>query len=46
MSQDGDWRLGGMEHLRKFDDVTPAFLQESQDLRDEKALAPEEKVSE
>ncbi|XP_038063458.1 protein-associating with the carboxyl-terminal domain of ezrin-like [Patiria miniata] len=40
--QDGGWRLGGMEHLCKFEDATAQFLKQSQPLRNTEAIPPEE----
>ncbi|XP_071802194.1 protein-associating with the carboxyl-terminal domain of ezrin-like [Asterias amurensis] len=40
--QDGGWRLGGMEHLCKFEDATAQFLKRSQPLRNEDSIPPEE----
>ncbi|XP_033119128.1 protein-associating with the carboxyl-terminal domain of ezrin-like [Anneissia japonica] len=41
-SQDGGWRLGGMEHLCKFEDATVQFLKDSRPLRHSEAIPPEE----
>ena len=41
---DGSWRMGGLEHACKFNEVTPGFLQSCGALRCQEALAPEEKV--
>ncbi|XP_071489082.1 protein-associating with the carboxyl-terminal domain of ezrin-like [Diadema antillarum] len=43
-SGDGGWRLGGMEHLCKFEDATLQFLVQSRPLRNSQAIPPEEKV--
>ncbi|XP_022106314.1 protein-associating with the carboxyl-terminal domain of ezrin-like [Acanthaster planci] len=40
--QDGGWRLGGMEHLCKFEDATVQFLKQSKPLRNAQAIPPEE----
>nr|XP_054770081.1 protein-associating with the carboxyl-terminal domain of ezrin-like [Lytechinus pictus] len=40
---DGGWRLGGMEHLCKFEDATLQFLNQSRPLRNSQAIPPEEK---
>lgn len=41
-SQDGGWRLGGMEHLCKFEDATLSFLKQCRDQRCKKSIPPEE----
>ncbi|XP_014665247.1 PREDICTED: protein-associating with the carboxyl-terminal domain of ezrin-like [Priapulus caudatus] len=43
VAQDGSWRLGGVEHLCKFQDATRAFLDKCRPLRDPMYIAPEEK---
>ncbi|XP_070531625.1 protein-associating with the carboxyl-terminal domain of ezrin-like [Ptychodera flava] len=43
VSQDGGWRLGGMEHLCKFHEATVQFLEQMCPLRDPKFVPPEEK---
>ncbi|XP_077986598.1 protein-associating with the carboxyl-terminal domain of ezrin-like [Glandiceps talaboti] len=43
VSQDGGWRLGGMEHLCKFNEATVQFLEQMSPLRDPKIIPPEEK---
>ncbi|XP_045201253.2 protein-associating with the carboxyl-terminal domain of ezrin-like isoform X2 [Mercenaria mercenaria] len=43
VTADGSWRLGGLEHLCKFSEVTDTFLESSKAYRHESTFAPEEK---
>ena len=45
ITNDGSWRLGGMEHACKFKEATPAFLEKCLAFRNSEAIAPEEEVS-
>ncbi|XP_060580541.1 protein-associating with the carboxyl-terminal domain of ezrin-like isoform X2 [Ruditapes philippinarum] len=40
---DGSWRLGALQHLCKFSEATPAFLEGNKAYRDECTVTPEEK---
>lgn len=39
---DGSWKLGGLEYLCLFTDLTPSYLEETRARRYEKAVPPEE----
>ncbi|XP_066293399.1 protein-associating with the carboxyl-terminal domain of ezrin-like [Branchiostoma lanceolatum] len=43
VSGDGSWRLGGFEHLCKFEQATPEYLSKGRHLRNAQYLPPEEK---
>ncbi|EDO34376.1 predicted protein [Nematostella vectensis] len=42
---DGAWKLGGMQCVSKFTEVTNEFLETAKPLRDSKSITPEEKVN-
>lgn len=43
-SRDGTWKLGGMEYLCKYQDLTPTFLKQSRGTRYYKAIDKNEKM--
>eukprot|EP00058_Branchiostoma_floridae_P006974 XP_002592462.1 hypothetical protein BRAFLDRAFT_118920 [Branchiostoma floridae] len=43
VSGDGSWRLGGFEHLCKFEQASPEYLDKGRHLRNPQYLPPEEK---
>uniref|UniRef100_X2B1S1 Protein kinase domain-containing protein n=1 Tax=Capitella teleta TaxID=283909 RepID=X2B1S1_CAPTE len=45
VASDGTWKVGGLEYMRRFADVTGTFLQRTKDLRFKGAISPEEQVS-
>lgn len=42
VTPDGFWKLGGLEYLSRFTELTPAYLQKTRNYRYEKAISPEE----
>ncbi|XP_046742704.1 protein-associating with the carboxyl-terminal domain of ezrin [Diprion similis] len=42
VTPDGFWKLGGLEYLCRFTELTPAYLQKTRNYRYEKAISPEE----
>ncbi|KAJ4426407.1 hypothetical protein ANN_27221 [Periplaneta americana] len=42
VTPDGTWKLGGLEYLCRFTDLTPSYLEETRARRYEKAVPPEE----
>ncbi|XP_041370739.1 protein-associating with the carboxyl-terminal domain of ezrin-like [Gigantopelta aegis] len=42
VTDDGSWRLGGLEHVCKYKEVTPEFLEKCLAFRNSEAIAPEE----
>ncbi|KAK6641111.1 hypothetical protein RUM44_012813 [Polyplax serrata] len=42
VTPEGIWKLGGLEHLMRFSEMTPGLLLESRNFRYDKAVPPEE----
>ncbi|XP_048513943.1 protein-associating with the carboxyl-terminal domain of ezrin isoform X2 [Athalia rosae] len=42
VTPDGFWKLGGLEYLCRFTELTPVYLQKTRNYRYEKAISPEE----
>ncbi|XP_015595232.1 protein-associating with the carboxyl-terminal domain of ezrin [Cephus cinctus] len=42
VTSEGFWKLGGLEYLCRFTELTPAYLQKTRNYRYEKAISPEE----
>lgn len=42
VTPEGTWKLGSLEHLCKFDQLTPSYLKKIKSYRYEKAISPDE----